>query len=58
MSPDLPAKFAFVDLNEKGTGRITVDFLRHLAAAVAYRIHMKLTPRPQTYAGWQNATDY
>lgn len=36
---DRRSKFAFVGLHEKATRRIAADFLRHLAAAVLYRIH-------------------
>ncbi|MGI4948800.1 MAG: IS481 family transposase, partial [Janthinobacterium lividum] len=40
---DRTSKFAFVELHEKATRRIAADFLRHLAAAVPYRIHTVLT---------------
>ena len=40
---DRTSKFAFVELHEKATRRIASDFLRHLAAAVPYRIHTVLT---------------
>lgn len=40
---DRTSKFAFVELHEKATFRIAGDFLRHLAAAVPYRIHTVLT---------------
>jgi len=40
---DRTSKFAFVELHEKATRRIAGDFLRHLAAAVPYRIHTVLT---------------
>jgi len=43
---DLTSKFAFVELHEKATRRIAADFLRHLAAAVPYRIHTVLTDNP------------
>ena len=40
---DRTSKFAFVELHEKATRRVAGDFLRHLAAAVPYRIHTVLT---------------
>ncbi len=40
---DRTSKFAFVELHEKATRRIAGYFLRHLAAAVPYRIHTVLT---------------
>src|SRR5918993_1092181 len=40
---DRTSKFAFVELYEKATRRVAGDFLRHLAAAVPYRIHTVLT---------------
>ena len=40
---DRTTKFAFVELHEKATRRIAGDFLRHLAAAVPYRLHTVLT---------------
>jgi transposase InsO family protein len=40
---DRTSKFAFVELHEKATRRVAADFLRHLAAAVPYRIHTVLT---------------
>jgi len=40
---DRTSKFTFVELHEKATRRIAADFLRHLAAAVPYRIHTVLT---------------
>jgi transposase InsO family protein len=40
---DRTTKFAFVELHEKATRRIAGDFLRHLAAAVPYKIHTVLT---------------
>ena len=40
---DRTSKFAFVELHEKATTRISGDFLRHLVAAVPYRIHTVLT---------------
>ncbi len=40
---DRTSKFTFVELHEKATRRIAGDFLRHLAAAVPYRIHTVLT---------------
>jgi hypothetical protein len=38
------SEFAFVELHEKAIRRIAGDLLRHLAAAVPYRIHTVLTP--------------
>jgi transposase InsO family protein len=40
---DRTTKFAFVELHEKATRRIAGDFLRHLAAAVPYKVHTVLT---------------
>lgn len=40
---DRTSKFSFVELHEKATRWIAADFLRHLAAAVPYRIHTVLT---------------
>ena len=40
---DRTTKFAFVELHEKATRRIAGEFLRHLAAAVPYKIHTVLT---------------
>ncbi len=40
---DRTSKFAFVELHEKATRRIAGNFLRHLTAAVPYRIHIVLT---------------
>src|SRR3954463_3342831 len=40
---DRTSKFAFVELHEKATRRVSGDFLRHLIAAVPYRVHTVLT---------------
>jgi hypothetical protein len=40
---DRTSKFAFVELHEKATRRVAGDFLRHLAAAVPYKINIVLT---------------
>ena len=40
---DRTSKFAFVELHEKATTRVAADFLRHLIAAVPYRVHTVLT---------------
>ena len=40
---DRTSKFAFVELHEKATRRVAGDFLRHLIAAVPYKIHTVLT---------------
>jgi transposase InsO family protein len=37
------AQFAFVELHEKATTRVAADFLRHLIAAVPYKVHTVLT---------------
>src|SRR5215216_3266763 len=37
------SKFAFVELHERVTRRVAGDFLRHLIAAVPYRVHTVLT---------------
>src|SRR4051795_3433043 len=36
---DRTSKFAFVELHERVTRRVAGDFLRHLIAAVPYRVH-------------------
>lgn len=40
---DRTTKFAFVELHEKATRRIAGDFLRHLAAAVPYKMGTSIT---------------
>jgi transposase InsO family protein len=40
---DRTSKFAFVELHEKATRRVAGDFLRHLIAAVPYKVHTVLT---------------
>ncbi len=40
---DRTSKFAFVELHERATRRVAGDFLRHLVAAVPYKIHTVLT---------------
>jgi transposase InsO family protein len=40
---DRTSKFAFVELHEKVTRRTAADFLRHLIAAVPYKVHTVLT---------------
>lgn len=40
---DRTLKFAFIQLHEKATRRIAGDFLRALAVAVSYKIHIVLT---------------
>jgi transposase InsO family protein len=40
---DRTSKFAFVELHEKVTRRVAGNFLRHLAAAVPYKINTVLT---------------
>jgi glucose-6-phosphate isomerase len=40
---DRTSKFAFVELHEKATTKVAADFLRHLVAAVPYKIHTVLT---------------
>jgi transposase InsO family protein len=40
---DRTSKFAFVELHEKATTRVSGEFLRRLIAAVPYRIHTVLT---------------
>lgn len=40
---DRTSKFAFVELHEKATRRIAGNFLRHLIAAVPYKVHTVLT---------------
>ena len=43
---DRTSKFAFVERHKKATRRVAGDFLRHLAAAVPYRINTVLTGNP------------
>ncbi len=40
---DRTSKFAFVELHQKITTRVAGDFLRHLIAAVPYKVHTVLT---------------
>ncbi len=40
---DRTTKFAFVELHAKATTRVSGDFLRHLVAAVPYKVHTVLT---------------
>src|SRR5215216_5805266 len=40
---DRTSKFAFAELHEKATRRVAGDFLRHLIAAVPYRVQTVLT---------------
>jgi transposase InsO family protein len=40
---DRTSKFALVELHEKATRRVAADFLRHLAAALPYKVHTVLT---------------
>ena len=40
---DRTSKFAFVELHARATRRIAGDFLRHLVAAVPYKVHTVLT---------------
>jgi len=40
---DRTSKFAFAELHERMTRTVTVEFLRHLIAAVPYKIHTILT---------------
>src|SRR5215213_7895103 len=40
---DRTSKFAFAELHEKATRRVAGDFLRHLIAAVPYRVHTVLS---------------
>ena len=40
---DRTSKFTFVELFDRATRRIAVEFLRHLIAAVPYKIHTILT---------------
>jgi transposase InsO family protein len=40
---DRTSKFAFVELHEKATTKVSGDFLRHLIAAVPYKVHTVLT---------------
>ena len=40
---DRTSKFAFVELHEKATTRIAGNFLRHLVAAVPYKVHTVFT---------------
>src|SRR3954449_1915186 len=47
---DRTSKFAFVELHEKATRRVSGDFLRHLIAAVPYRVHTVLTDNGTPFA--------
>src|SRR3954467_10078346 len=40
---DRTSKFAFVELHERVTRRVAGDFLRHVIAAVPYKVHTVLT---------------
>jgi len=40
---DRTSKFAFVELHEKATTRVSGNFLRHLLEAVPYKVHTVLT---------------
>jgi hypothetical protein len=40
---DRTSKFAFVEMHEKVACRTAADFLRHLIAAVPYKVHTVLT---------------
>lgn len=40
---DRTSKFAFVELHERATTRVSGDFLRHLIMAVPYKVHTVLT---------------
>jgi transposase InsO family protein len=40
---DRTTKFAFVELHEKATTRVSSEFLEHLIAAVPYKVHTVLT---------------
>jgi transposase InsO family protein len=40
---DRTSKFVFIELHEKATTMIAADFLRHLIAAVPYKVHTVLT---------------
>ena len=40
---DRTTKFAFIELHEKATTRVSGDFLRHLVEAVPYKVHTVLT---------------
>jgi transposase InsO family protein len=40
---DRTSKFAFVELHERATRRVAGDFLRHLVAAVPYKVNTVLT---------------
>jgi transposase len=52
---DRTSKFAFVELHEKATRRVAGDFLRHLVAAVPYKINTVLTDNG-THSPTQPAT--
>src|SRR3954452_4367135 len=40
---DRTSKFAFVEMHRKATRRVAANFLRHLAEAVPYKVHIVLT---------------
>jgi IS30 family transposase len=52
---DRTSKFAFAELHERATRPIAVEFLRHLIAAVPYKIHTILTDNGIQFAN--RATD-
>ena len=57
---DRTSKFAFVELHEKATTAVAAEFLRHLIAAVPYKIHTVLTDNGIQFTepgggGWPSA---
>jgi len=53
---DRTSKFAFVELHEKASTRVAADFLRHLTAAVPYKIHTVLTDNGTHFTDPRGAT--
>jgi transposase InsO family protein len=53
---DRTSKYAFVELHERASTRIAADFLRHLAAAVPYKIHTVLTDNGTHFTDPRGAT--
>ncbi len=54
MAIDRTSKFAFAELHERATRPSAAEFLRHLIAAVPYKIHTILTDNGIQFASRQN----
>jgi transposase-like protein len=53
---DRTSKFAFVELHDRASTRVAADFLRHLAAAVPYKIHTVLIDNGTHFTDPRGAT--